>query len=178
MFQASRAPLYKYDANSTDNALTGEYGGYGEDQAYSVQADAVVGATQITLMKFNDIKNDAHPVNRVLSDDVAEPAHLFCVGQSIIVKNTNGDDMEMVIQEVSINGDNRIVLTVPALAEAVDANDLINIVLIGVIESIFNQAEEPKLDSILFKSNSNYASLVLSINRSSVKSCTQRLGEN
>lgn len=122
MFQASRAPLYKYDANSTDNALTGEYGGYGEDQAYSVQADALQNATQITLKKFNDITNNAAPVNRVLSDDVAEPAHLFCVGQSIIVQDTNGDDMEMVIQEVSINGDNRIVLTVPALAEAVDAN--------------------------------------------------------
>ena len=77
MFQASRAPLYKYDANSTDNVLTGEYGGYGEDWAYSVQADAAVGGTQITLMKFNDITNNAAPVNRVLSDDVAAPADLF-----------------------------------------------------------------------------------------------------
>jgi hypothetical protein len=86
MFQTSRAPLYKYDANSTDNVLTGEYGGYGEDQAYSVQANAAQNATQITLMKFNDITNNAAPVNRVLSDDVATPAHLFCVGQSIIIK--------------------------------------------------------------------------------------------
>jgi hypothetical protein len=77
MFQASRAPLYKYDADGTDNVLTGGYGGYGEDQAYSVYADAAQNDTEITLMKFNDIKNDADPVNRVLSDDVAAPADLF-----------------------------------------------------------------------------------------------------
>jgi hypothetical protein len=65
MFQASRAPLYKFDANSTDSVLTGEHGGYGEDQAYSVYADAAQYDTEITLMKFNDIKNDAGPVNRV-----------------------------------------------------------------------------------------------------------------
>ena len=125
MFQASRAPLYKYDANSTDNALTGEYGGYGEDQAYSVQADAAQTDTEITLMKFNDIKNDAHPVNRVLSDDVAEPAHLFCVGQSIKVKTT-AIDMQMKIDDITIVA-NRIVLTVPALANAVNANSRVYI---------------------------------------------------
>ena len=125
MFQASRAPLYKYDANSTDNALTGEYGGYGEDQAYSVQADAAQNDTEITLMKFNDIKNDADPVNRVLSDDVAKPAHLFCVGQSIKVKTT-AIDMQMKIDDITIVA-NRIVLTVPALANAVNANSRVYI---------------------------------------------------
>ena len=124
MFQASRAPLYKYDANG-DNVLTGEYGGYGEDQAYSVHADAAVGATQITLMKFNDITNNAAPVNRVLSDNVAEPAHLFCVGQSIKVKTT-AIDMQMKIDDITIVA-NRIVLTVPALANAVNANSRVYI---------------------------------------------------
>ena len=125
MFQASRAPLYKYDANSTDNALTGEYGGYGEDQAYSVQADAAVGATQKTLMKFNDITNNAATVNRVLRVNVAEPAHLFCVGQSIKVKTT-AIDMQMKIDDITIVA-NRIVLTVPALANAVNANSRVYI---------------------------------------------------
>ena len=124
MFQASRAPLYKYDANG-DNVLTGEYGGYGEDQAYSVHANALQNATQITLKKFNDITNNADPVNRVLSDDVAAPAHLFCVGQSIKVKTT-AIDMQMKIDDITIVA-NRIVLTVPALANAVNANSRVYI---------------------------------------------------
>ena len=124
MFQASRAPLYKYDANG-DNVLTGEYGGYGEDQAYSVHANALQNATQITLKKFNDITNNADPVNRVLSDDVAAPAHLFCVGQSIKVKTT-AIDVQMKIDGITIVA-NRIVLTVPALANAVNANSRVYI---------------------------------------------------
>jgi hypothetical protein len=123
MFQATQAPLYEYVANNPiPNQLTGEYGGYSALEAYRLHADANAGATQITLMKYGDFAFANEKA--VLSDDRTNPAHLFCVGQKVKVSNIAD---EMTISAVSVNGDNRIVLTIPALSADVNAGDKVHI---------------------------------------------------
>jgi hypothetical protein len=124
MFQATQAPLYEYVANNPiPNQLTGEYGGYSVTEAYRVHANANVGATQITLMKYGDFAFANEKA--VLSDDRDNPSHLFCVGQKIAVE---GIVDEFTISNVTVNGDNRIVLTVSnAFGVAVNAGDAVHI---------------------------------------------------
>ena len=120
MFQATQAPLYEYVANNPiPNQLTGEYGGYSATEAYRVRSNAVIGDTTLTLMKYGDFTTANE--NAVLSDDRTNPAHLFCVGQKVKVSNIAD---EFTISNVTVNGDNRIVLTVSnALAVAVNAGE-------------------------------------------------------
>ncbi len=73
-------------------------------------------------MKFGDF--DIAYEKAVLTDDRANPAHLFCVGQKILVE---GIAHEITISGVSVNGDNRIVLTIPVLGVDVDAGDTVHI---------------------------------------------------
>ena len=124
MFQATQAPLYEYLSNQAiTNQLNGNYGGYTASEAYRVQATANVGANQITLMKYGDftIANE----QAVLSDDRANPAHLFCVGQKIVVE---GNANEFTITAVTVNGDNRLVLTLSSvLGVAVNAGGKVHI---------------------------------------------------
>lgn len=122
MFQATQAPLYEFIANDPiPNQLTGEYGGYTDTEAYRVQATAAVGATAITLMKYGDLATAN--VNCVLTDDRANPAHLFCVGQKIVV--------EGIIDQVTVSGvtvtNNRVVLSVPTLTVEVLAGKKVHI---------------------------------------------------
>jgi hypothetical protein len=82
-----------------------------------------VGATQITLMKYGDFAFANEKA--VLSDDRDNPSHLFCVGQKIAVEGIVDD---FTTSNVTVNGDNRIVLTVSnALAVAVNAGDAVHI---------------------------------------------------
>ena len=124
MFQATQAPLYKYIANDPiPNQLTGDYGGYTGTEAYRVQANAGVGTNTITLMKYGDFTT----VNEkaVLSDDRTNPAHLFCVDQKIKVE---GNADEFTITAVTVNGDNRLVLTLSSvLGVAVNVGDKVYI---------------------------------------------------
>jgi hypothetical protein len=123
MFQATQAPLYEHVANNPiTNQLTGEYGRYSASEAYRVQATANVAATQITLMKYGDFSTAN--VKAVLTDDRANPAHLFCDGQKIVVEGNNN---EFTISGVTVNA-NRIVLTFSSgLAVAVNAGDTVHI---------------------------------------------------
>jgi hypothetical protein len=123
MFQATQAPLYEYVSNNPiTNQLTGEYGGYSATEAYCLYAGAVIGTNTLTLMKFGDFAFAYKKA--VLSDGSANPSHLFCVGQKIAVE---GIADEMTTTAVSVNGDNRIVLTVPALSADVNAGDPVHI---------------------------------------------------
>jgi hypothetical protein len=123
MFQATTAPLYKYVAdNPVENQLTGAYGGYSEDTGYMCYADAATGATQITLMKYGDL--DVFDSPTVLTDDRANPAHLFCVGQKI---KFEAHDESFTVKSISITN-NRLVLTIDrALTFDVDENDYVYI---------------------------------------------------
>jgi hypothetical protein len=125
MFQATKAPLYKYFANNpVINQLTGEYGGYSEDTGYMSYADAAVGDTTITLMKYGDyfVLGDH---TAVLTDDRENPAHLFCVGQKI---KFEAHDESFTISDVTVNADHRVVLTIdPALPFVVDETDYVYI---------------------------------------------------
>ena len=122
MFQATQAPLYKYIANDPiPNQLTGDYGGYTNTEAYRVQATANAGDTAITLMKYGDLATAN--VNCVLTDDRANPAHLFCVGQKIVVE---GIADQVTVSGVTVNA-NRVVLSVPALSAQVPAGNKVYI---------------------------------------------------
>ena len=132
MFQATQAPLYEYLSNQAiTNQLNGNYGGYTASEAYRVQATANVGANQITLMKYGDftIANE----QAVLSDDRANPAHLFCVGQKIKVE---GNANEFTVSAVTVNGDNRLVLTLSNVllsSKLISANRLLGSIITSLI---------------------------------------------
>ena len=86
------------------------------------QANAVVGDTAITLMKYGDL--DVINKSVVLTDDRANPAHLFCVGQKIKVEGHPNDSI--TVKGVVITN-NRVVLTVDALTFALNKNDFVSI---------------------------------------------------
>lgn len=118
---ALTAPVYKAGVEgekmevSYQGASREGGGGYSSSYGYEVQSAIVGGAgATITLKKYGDeLSYDGH----VLSADVASPAHLFLNGQTITLLDnpgTGGNTEDKVIQGISIDGDNRIVLTCSA----------------------------------------------------------------
>ncbi len=107
------------DSTTTNgNHITAGGGGYSNTYPFEVQANAALGATQLTLKRIGDLPNSQYGC---LSADRGNPGHIFMPGQTITVNNAT--DME--VTEVSIDGNNRIVLTVPALTGAVAADETV-----------------------------------------------------
>ena len=115
------APCYKAGVlsdkveTSFQGALREGGGGYSSSYGYEVETAIVGGAgATITLKKYGD---DLSYDNHVLSADVADPAHLFLNGQTITILDnpgTGANTEDKVISGISVDGNNRIVLTCSA----------------------------------------------------------------
>jgi len=115
------APCYKAGVlsdkveTSFQGALREGGGGYSSSYGYEVQSAIVGGAgATITLKKYGD---DLSYDNHVLSADAADPAHLFLNGQTITLLDnpgTGANTEDKVISGISVDGNNRIVLTCSA----------------------------------------------------------------
>ena len=116
-----KAPIY-YTSDS-QNFPTGEYGGYSADQAYGLNEEATSGASVIYLKNANDLvsEDNDEEVKRILSANVAEPAHLFQNGQWINI----GDGVHRItkVEMVEDDGEHHIKLTfTPTLGDDVAKN--------------------------------------------------------
>ncbi len=112
-----KAPVYETDDDQ--NFATGDYDGYSSSGGYAVLADVASGGYTISLKHTADTMIEG--VKRVLSANLANPAHVFQVGQYVYVKNTNGDEESHQIKSISMGEKNNIQLTFEeSLSENVD----------------------------------------------------------
>lgn len=137
------APLYDTEGieveegtiTSNGNFKAKGGGGYTAANGYELQAAAAQGAVTLVLKKIGDTLGTD---NRVLSPNNATPAHLFMVGQTIRLN----DAENVTISNVTVDGNNRINLTVSAVAAAAGYNigDSVHIVVDATTASNSNFA--------------------------------------
>jgi hypothetical protein len=121
-----KAPVY-YTSDG-QNFTKGEYGGYSSDKAYGVAIEAGANDDSVHLKNINDLvsEDDDDTILRILSADVAEPAHLFQIGQYINIgeEQQPGDNVYKVTAVAMDEGRIRLTFT-PDLRYDIEKNDVV-----------------------------------------------------
>lgn len=120
--QAVKAPLYT--AKDYQNFKTLTYGGYDSETGYAVLSNIEAGNDTLLLKNVtNVLSTESEDFKRVLSADVSKPAHLFMVGQHVVVSHVDGSEETYEIKTVTMDQNNIALQFTTVLTEDVEEDD-------------------------------------------------------